>query len=72
MAKLKKNELKNMGEEEIRKNMQELNMELIKYRSQISRGTPPENPGKVKVIRKNIARMKTILNMKNKKEVATK
>ena len=56
---MKKNELKNLSSEEAGKRMNELKMELMKLRAQVSRGTPPENPGKIRIIKRNIARLLT-------------
>ncbi len=62
MKKTKKNEIKNLTKEENNKKMTELNIELMKLRAQVSRGTPPENPGKIRAIRRTIAKMLTIQN----------
>jgi large subunit ribosomal protein L29 len=70
MAKLKKNELKAMTLQDLAKRKVELNMELMKLKSQVARGTPPENPGRIRAIRKTIARILTIQN--GKKEVTSK
>ncbi len=64
MASLKKSELDKMAEAELKSRLGELKMELIKYNAQISRGTPPENPGKLRSVKRNIARILTTLNMK--------
>lgn len=65
----KKSELKNLNKEESLKKMKELKMELMKLRAQVARGTPPENPGKIRAIRKTIARILTYKNQKKKEEV---
>ena len=48
----------------------------MKYRAQIATGTPPQNPGRVKLVRKTIARMNFMLQKsseaKKSKEVAKK
>jgi len=61
---MKKRELKAMSETDLKKNMKELQKELMKLRAQVARGTPPENPGKIRAIRRNIARILTFLHMK--------
>ncbi len=66
MAIIKKNELKQMGNENLKSRLSELKKELIKMNAQISTGTPPENPGRVKEIKKTIARILTILNQPKK------
>lgn len=42
----------------------ELSNELIRINAQIAMGTLPENPGRIKEIRKTIARLKTIKQIK--------
>ncbi len=64
MAGLKKSELKNLNEKQLNEKLLDLNRELIKMNAQKSTGTAPENPGLVKVVKKDIARIKTILNQK--------
>lgn len=71
MAIIKKSELKQMGNENLKSRLSELRKELIKVNAQISTGTPPENPGRVREIKKTIARILTILNQP-KKEVKEK
>jgi large subunit ribosomal protein L29 len=64
--KLKNNELVKLGEKELDGKYKELRKELIKVNAQIASGTVPENPGNVKNIKKNIARILTVINMKKK------
>ena len=68
MLRIKK--LKDLSKEDLEKQLVELRKEMMKYRSQISTGTPPENPGKVGNVKKTIARIKTII--KTKPEVKSK
>lgn len=55
-----------MSKEQLNTKMFELNRELIKYKSQVAMGTLPENPGRMRSIKKTIARIK---NKMNKQEV---
>lgn len=64
MTAIKKNELKNMSKENMKTKFTELNKELMKLKSQVARGTPPENPGKIRSLKRDIARMLTMLNRK--------
>ena len=64
--KLKNNELVKLGEKELDGKYKELRKELIKINAQIASGTVPENPGNVKNVKKNIARILTVINMKKK------
>ncbi len=72
MAKTRKSELKNLSIEEYVKKLAELKLELMKLRAQVSRGTPPENPGMIRAIRRNIARILTFKNQKLKGSVQEK
>jgi len=71
MSKMMK-KLREMNKEDLNKRLEELHKELMKYRSQISTGTPPENPGQVKNTKKNIARIKTLLNTMGEEDVKIK
>ena len=64
MAIIKKNELKAMDNKSIVDKTSELRRELIRINAQIAMGTLPENPGRIKEIRKTIARLKTIQKQK--------
>lgn len=64
MAIIKKSELKNISKESIEGKMKELKKELMKYNSQRAVGTAIENPGKIKEIRRSIAKLLTIQNNK--------
>ena len=67
--KIKNNELRKLGNEQLNEKLKELKKELIKINAQISTGTVPENPGNVKNIKKTIAR---ILTIQKEKEVVSK
>ena len=60
----KNNDLKKMNEEQLSSQITELQKELMKLRSQVSRGTPPENPGRIRSIKSGIARMLTFIKEK--------
>ena len=75
MAIIKKNELKQMKEDQLKEKLKELRKEMIKINAQRSSKTVPENPGRVKEIRRTIARLLTRLHSLPKesaKEVAKK
>lgn len=67
MAIIRKNELVQMDEKSMNDKLNELKKELVKINAQISMGTMPENPGKIKEIRRTIARINTIKKMKEGK-----
>lgn len=55
-------ELREMGEDGLQEKLLELKIELSKQRGTISSGTKPESPGKIKKMRRDIARILTIMN----------
>jgi large subunit ribosomal protein L29 len=64
MAIINKKELNEMGKEDLTNKLKELKKELIKENAQIAVGTTPKSPGKVKQMKKTIARIIQILNEK--------
>ena len=64
MAVLRKNEIKEMPEAELRSKMNELKQELMTERAKISSGGLPDNPGKIREIKKSVARIYTIAGEK--------
>lgn len=64
MAIIKKNDFKQMDEESLKKKLDDLKKEMVKINAQISTGTPPENPGRVREMKKTIARILTKLKQK--------
>ncbi len=65
---IKKSELKEMSIEKINENLKELRRELMKAKSKSASKVAPENPGKVKEIRRTIARLLTIINQRGRKK----
>lgn len=61
---MKKNELKNKTVEERKKISLELQKELMILRAQVSMGTAPKNPGRIKAIKRELARIKTFENIR--------
>ena len=61
MAIISKDEMKGMGAEEINSKIAELKKELIKQNAQIATGITPKSPGKVREMKKTIARLLTKL-----------
>lgn len=66
MAIIKKSELKQMKEPQLKERLIELKKEMMKINSQRAVGTVPENPGRVKEVRKTIARILTKLSQMEK------
>ncbi len=61
---LKIKELESMRIEELNTKLEELKKELIKHNAQIATGTNPKSPGQVRVIKKTVARILTVLKTK--------
>ncbi len=58
---MKKKDIKSMSKDKIESQLLELRRELIKLNTQVATGTTLKNPGQVKNIKKNIARLLTQL-----------
>jgi len=67
MAIIKKQELANLSDKDIDKKIIELNNELIKAKGLSASKSAPDNPGKIKEIRRVIARMLTIKKLRGTK-----
>jgi len=67
MAILTKNDFKQMNEIQLGEKLTDLRKELMKINTQISTGTVPENPGRVREVKKTIARILTKLKVLEKK-----
>ena len=61
MAILRQKEILKMKEEEVLKKLNELKLELAKDRSNVAIGGTVKNPGRLKEIRRTIARLKSTL-----------
>jgi large subunit ribosomal protein L29 len=62
MPILRMDEIRDMDDEERQERVQELRTELIKIRTMIKAGGSVENPGRVKALKKTIARILTVMN----------
>jgi large subunit ribosomal protein L29 len=60
MAILHAKEIRKLKPDELNKRLGDLKKELMKISMQITQGTVPEKPGRVKEIRRTIARIETI------------
>ncbi len=61
---IKPNELRPLGETELQKKLLELEKELMIENTQVKAGGRAPNPGKLKVLKKSIAIVKTIIHEK--------
>ena len=69
MTKKVMSELRGMSSDALELRLAELKAELAKERSLIASGTRPESPGKIRKLKKSVARLLTILNERKAKEV---
>jgi len=72
MAILRKKEIREMNEKQLNEKMKELKLELAKEKGAIEVGGSVKSPGRVREIRKTIAKINTLINersrmLKNKK-----
>ena len=63
---MKAKEIRSMAEKDIQSKLVELQKELIKHNAQIATGTQVKNPGQIKQTKKIIAKLRTVLQEKNK------
>jgi len=69
MAILRASEIRQMSENQVEEKVAELRNELLKERAKASAVGVPENPGRIRAIKRTIARLLTI---KNERRVATR
>jgi len=62
MAIMRVDEIREMTHSEREEFLQEMESELLSERASAAAGGMPENPGRIKEIRRTIARIKTIEN----------
>ena len=67
MAIIKKKQLKEMSHDDMIIRLGELRLELSKDKGQIAIGGSPSNPGRVKEVRKTIAKLLTELKRRGEK-----
>ena len=70
MALIKKQELKQMNESQIAQKLVDLDKELLRLNTQRATGTTLENPGKIKQIKKTIAKLHTFNKIASMKRVS--
>jgi large subunit ribosomal protein L29 len=66
MAIFKIDEIRNMNADEITEELRKLNSELIRERGIVTAGGAPEKPGRIKEIRRTIAKIKTVQTERKK------
>jgi large subunit ribosomal protein L29 len=68
---MKAKELRTLTQSDLEKKREELYKELMKDRAQIAIGTAPKNPGNVRVMKKTIAKINTIITELSRKAVTS-
>nr|MDO8114425.1 50S ribosomal protein L29 [Candidatus Sigynarchaeota archaeon] len=66
MAKMNKKRIKDMSIEEKQKKLAEYRSELAYQRALLAAGNTTESPGKIKSLKKTIARLLTFINLEQK------
>ncbi len=66
MAIFKSDEIRNMTEEEVAEELRKLESELVRERGIVTAGGAPEKPGRIRDIRRTVARIKTIQTERRK------
>jgi len=59
---MKFKELQKKNKQDLQKELDKFNMEVMKYRAQVATGGAGKEPGKIKEYKKSIARIKTLQN----------
>jgi len=67
MAKIKMKAIKAMNEKDLHDRVEQMRTELMKLRVESSKGTLRKGSGKLKPLRKNVARLLTRMNEMKKK-----
>ena len=60
MSIIKAKDVRKLTEKEYKEKISEIRKELMKLRAQMSSGSTPENVGKIRALRRAVARMLTI------------
>lgn len=66
MAILKIKQIREMKDEELNKKLSDLRLELMKELGNVKMGRPIKNPGRIKELRRTIARILTIKKERSK------
>jgi large subunit ribosomal protein L29 len=69
VAILRIDEIREMSSEDREKNLNELNLKMLRFNAKIASGGNVENPGEIKEIKRTIAKIKTIENEEAQKKL---
>ncbi|MBU7023898.1 MAG: 50S ribosomal protein L29 [Theionarchaea archaeon] len=68
MAILRAESIRDMSFEEMKEKRQELRAEYSKEKALLATGTAPENPGRIRALRRTIARLNTLIYQREEEE----
>ena len=68
MAIVRAKEIREMSDDQVQKQLKDLRNELLKERAITATGGAPESPGRIRELRRTIARILTIQKEKAKEE----
>lgn len=68
MAILRAESIRDMSFEEMKEKRQELRAEYSKEQALLATGTAPENPGRIRALRRTIARLNTLIYQREEEE----
>jgi large subunit ribosomal protein L29 len=68
MAALKIKQIREMKPEDLEKKLSEFKLELVKELGNVKMGRPVKNPGKIKQLRRAVARMNTVKKEKKREQ----
>lgn len=68
MPLIKTAEIRKMSDEEKKETLRKLRDDLLHERGQAAMGGAPESPGRIRALRKNIARILTVMNESDKEK----
>ncbi|HOT03762.1 MAG TPA: 50S ribosomal protein L29 [Methanolinea sp.] len=66
MAIFRAQEVRQLSDVELQEQMEKLKMELIQHNGKVSAGGSTENPGRIRELRRTIARIKTEANSRRR------
>jgi len=66
--KVKMKDLRKLSDDEIEKRLNELKLELLKERGNVEMGGDIKNPGRIRVIKRDIARLITLKKERERKK----
>lgn len=63
---MKTSELEQMDLDALRSKHKEMQLELVKLNAQVATGTAPKSPGRIRTVKRTIAKLLTMINKKER------